>query len=346
MLHPGSDDPVPSASQGESVEAPPFSALLRGARRVVVTGAAVTDGEVVVVLTDTGRQPRVAQALAAAVAEVGATPVVVSMPPLASGVEPPAPVAAALAAADVVLTPTTGAVYHTRAVAAATEAGVRLLSLSEFKEDNLISGGAFADFPSLAPRALRLANLLSNANEAWVTAPGGTDLRVRLDGRRAVPITGMVRDPGDRSGFPDIEAFIAPLEDRSEGVVVADASASFAGMLNEPIRIMVRAGRAITVEGGKGAALILGYLQRAGTEDAYTLAELAFGLNPDGLIRGVIVEDEGVAGTGHIALGSNIHFGGKSAAPLHLDFVYRHPTLVLDGRTVIQAGELGPEIVD
>jgi leucyl aminopeptidase (aminopeptidase T) len=41
-----------------------------------------------------------------------------------------------------------------------------------------------------------------------------------------------------------------------------------------------------------------------------------------------------VAGTGHIALGSNIHFGGTNAAPLHLDFVYRAPTLWLDGKRV------------
>src|SRR5687768_10993376 len=116
-------DPAPTERPDGSTAAPPFSALLPGARRVVETGAAVKAGETVVVLTDTGRSPRVAQALAVAVAEAGATPVVVTMPPLPSGVEPPPPAAAALAAADVILTPTTGAVYHTRAVAAAAEAG-------------------------------------------------------------------------------------------------------------------------------------------------------------------------------------------------------------------------------
>jgi leucyl aminopeptidase (aminopeptidase T) len=318
--------------------------LLPGARRVVGVGAAVAAGETVVILTDTSRQPRVAQALAAAVAEVGATPVVVTMAPIPSGVEPPAPAAAALAAAEVILTPTTGAVYHTRAVTAAAKAGARMLSLSEFTEANLIEGGAFAAFPALAPRALRLTELLSAAAEAHVTSPGGTDLRLRLDGRAAVPITGMVRAPGERSGFPDIEAFIAPLEDRSDGIVVVDASASFVGVLAEPIRIEVRGGRAVAVEGGEAAARIRGYLERAGTPNAYTLAELAFGLNPAGLIRGVIVEDEGVAGTGHVALGSNVHFGGTSDAPLHLDFVYQRPTLTLDGRVLIRDGEPGPEI--
>ena len=48
---------------------------------------------------------------------------------------------------------------------------------------------------------------------------------------------------------------------------------------------------------------------------------------PDGIIPGAIVEGEGVAGTGHITLGSDIHFGGTNAAPLHLDLVFRDPTL-------------------
>src|SRR5688572_22077244 len=221
---------------------------------------------------------------AAAVSEAGGEPVILTMRRRASGVEPPGPVAAALAAAAVVLTPTSGAVYHTRAIAEAAARGARILSLSELTEDNLVSGGAFAEFPALAPRALRLTELLSAANEIHVTAPGGTDLRARLDGRRAVPITGMVREPGDRSGFPDIESFIAPLETSAEGRVVVDASASFVGVLGEPITITLNQGRAVAVEGGEPAARIRRYLEGANTPNAFTLAEVAFGLNPEAIV--------------------------------------------------------------
>ena len=96
----------------------------------------------------------------------------------------------------------------------------------------------------------------------------------------------------------------------------------------------VEQGRATSIEGGEGAAQVRTALEAANDESVYQLAEFAFGLNPEGLIRGVIVEDEGVAGTGHVALGSNIHFGGTNAAPLHLDFVFRDPTLWLDGERV------------
>jgi leucyl aminopeptidase (aminopeptidase T) len=242
-----------------------------------------------------------------------------------------------MAAADVVLAPTSGAIYHTAALQTATAAGARFIALTGFVKDVLVRGGVFADFPSLAPRAIRLAELLTGAREARVVAPGSTDLTVRLDGRTAVPITGLVRAPGERSACPDVEAFIAPLETSAEGTVVVDASASIAGVLAEPLQLTIRAGRAVAIEGA-AAEPIRAALAAAGTPDAFTLAELAFGLNPEGLIRGVIVEDEGVAGTGHVALGSNVSFGGRSVAPIHLDFVYRQPTLWLDGRLTIEDG--------
>jgi 2,5-dihydroxypyridine 5,6-dioxygenase len=316
-----------------------IEAQLPGARRLVDICAAIRPGEVVAIVSDTDRPESIRQAVARAVLERGATPVVIVTPPVPSGAEPPGPVAAAMAAADVILAPTSGAIYHTKSLLAAAEGGARFLAMTAYTPEVLQRGGIFADFASHAPRVRRLTELLTDANEAHVTAPGGTDLRVRLDGRAAVPIFGTARNPGERTGCPDMESFIAPLETSAEGVVVVDASASIVGVLDEPIEITLRGGRAVSIEGG-GAARITSALDATGHPDAHTLAELAFGLNPDGIIRGVIVEDEGVAGTGHIALGSNVFFGGTSTAPIHLDFVYCSPTLTLDGETVIADGEL------
>lgn len=262
------------------------------------------------------------------------------MPNMPSGAEPPGPVAAAMAAANVILAPASGALYHTLAVRDALARGARFLALTGFIKDVLVRGGVFAEFPELAPRAIRLAELLTGASQARVMAPGGTDLRVRLDGRQGIPVTGMAREPGQRDACPDVEAFIAPLEASAEGSVVVDASASLVGVLDQPLHIMVRQGRAVAIEGGPAAEVVRSALETAGGGDAYTLAELAFGLNPVGMIRGVIVEDEGVAGTGHVALGRNVSFGGTSAAPIHLDFVFRRPTLWLDDRLIIREGEV------
>lgn len=303
--------------------------LMAGARRIVSVCADVQPGEQVVIVSDTKRPRSVMTALLEAVSEVGGIGSMIVTQPVPSGSEPPEVVRAAIHASDVTLAVTSGALYHTRAVQEAKR--LRFLGLTAFIPEVLREGGVFADFPELAPRAYRLAQMLSDAGIARVTTPGGTDLTVDLTGRTAVPITAMARNPGEKNGCPDIEAFIAPLETSANGVVVVDASASVAGVLSEPIRIVVDQGRAVSIEGGTGAAQVRAVLEAAGSDTVYQVAEFAFGLNPDAIIRGVIVEDEGVAGTGHIALGSNIHFGGTNDAPLHLDFVFRDPVLWLDG---------------
>lgn len=314
--------------------------LLAGARRVVRVSAGVRPDEQVVIVTDVERPPDVSAALAVAVSEAGGQPLIVTMPAFHAGDAPSPPVAAALRMADVILGVTTGSLYHSAAVREAI--GARFVGLTGFTQDVLLSGGVFADFPSLAGEAYRLSDLLSQANRARITAPGGTDLTVDLHERGGNSITAMVRDPGERTACPAVEASIAPIETSGEGVVVVDASASIAGVLADPIRIEISGGRAVALSGGDAVQHIRRVLERAGTPDAFTLAEIAFGLNPAAVIRGVIVEDEGVAGTGHIALGGNINFGGTSAAPVHLDFVYHAPTLWLDDRLVIDAGRLLP----
>jgi 2,5-dihydroxypyridine 5,6-dioxygenase len=332
------DESSTNQMKGGGVKEDQIGALLPGARRIVDVCATVQPGEQVVIVTDHQRPAEIALALAEAVREAGGIATICTTEAVPSGSEPPAAVRAAIHAADVILAPTTGALYHTQAVQSV--ANSRFLGLTAFTPEVLERGGVFADFPALAPRAHRLAELLTDACELRVTAPGGTDLSVRLDGRAAVPITGMARQPGERTGCPDIEAFIAPLEASAEGIVVVDASASIAGVLSEPIILTIQHGKAIEIAGGDGARAVRAALEAAGTPSVYTLAEVAFGLNPEGIIRGVIVEDEGVAGTGHVALGSNIHFGGSNDAPLHLDFVYRQPSLWLDGQPVAISADL------
>lgn len=57
-------------------------------------------------------------------------------------------------------------------------------------------------------------------------------------------------------------------------------------------------------------------------------------------ITGVILEDEKIYGSVHVALGSNDTFGGTVAAGLHMDGVIMRPLLKLDGRPVVQDGKV------
>src|SRR5687767_15990602 len=98
------------------------------------------------------------------------------------GQEPPAPVAAALAAAQVFIAPTRRSLSHTRARKAATEAGARGATLPGVTEDMLARLMA-CDFPAMAERSRRVAELLSAADDARVTCPRGSGMTFDLGGR-------------------------------------------------------------------------------------------------------------------------------------------------------------------
>ena len=54
---------------------------------------------------------------------------------------------------------------------------------------------------------------------------------------------------------------------------------------------------------------------------------------------GIILEDEKLYGTVHIAFGTNASFGGVTKADCHLDGIILNPTLYLDDECIIREGE-------
>lgn len=69
-----------------------------------------------------------------------------------------------------------------------------------------------------------------------------------------------------------------------------------------------------------------------------TLCELGIGTNDAAILNGVILEDEKVYGTVHIAFGTNTSFGGTNKAECHMDGIILNPTLYLDNILVIDKG--------
>ena len=103
--------------------------LAEGARRVLVTSAAVKVGEKVLVVADVGTMS-VGRALFDAAADLGAEPVLsVVRPQSSSPAEPPGLVAGAMLESDVVVLATSASMTHTHARRAASRAGARIVSI-------------------------------------------------------------------------------------------------------------------------------------------------------------------------------------------------------------------------
>lgn len=75
-------------------------------------------------------------------------------------------------------------------------------------------------------------------------------------------------------------------------------------------------------------------------KEARNIAEFGIGTNDSARLSGVLLEDEKVMGTIHIALGNNVSMGGSVNVPIHLDGVVKKPTVWMDGKMLMKDGKL------
>jgi leucyl aminopeptidase (aminopeptidase T) len=320
-----------------AAEATPTVATI--ARRVVLDYLGIRPGERFAIVVDTRTDDEVPRELARAALDAGGDPVVVTIAPRArSGTEPPGPAAAAMAAADVVLCAASTSLYHTTAKAAAQRAGARGVFNAPFRADAWRNGAMTADFVAIRARAERLAALWRRTREVRVTSPAGTDLRATVAGREPMAwLTGICRNPGEVSALPGGEVSLPPVEGTSEGTVVWERVASDLGLLEGPVTITVRGGRAIGIVGGPSAERLREIV--ATVRDADNIGEIGIGLNPAARIGDEITEAKKAFGTVHIALGDSANeYGGLVECDVHLDGLVMAPTVAFDGIPVVVDG--------
>jgi leucyl aminopeptidase (aminopeptidase T) len=312
---------------------PSDSALESALSAVVVDCLAVQAGEEVLVIADPASR-ELGDALRDVAEQAGADATLALIAERPNhGAEPPGPVAAALAAADAFIAPTTKSLSHTQARKRASEAGVRGATLPGVTAD-MLARVMDVDFPVLRERSRAVAARLSAAGEARITCPRGTDLKLDLSGRDAIADDGDLSAPGAFGNLPCGEGFIAPAG--GEGVVVASSVGSF-GLVNPPFVLQVRDGRLAAADPGED---FLTHLLEAGGELGGNLAELGVGTNDHATLTGQMLEDEKILGTVHVAFGASAAIGGTVAVPVHEDVVVLDATLEVGGETVLDAGRL------
>jgi leucyl aminopeptidase (aminopeptidase T) len=249
------------------------------------------------------------------------------------GTEPPRAVAAALAAADVYIAPTTKSLSHTQARKAASDAGARGATMPGVTEE-MLARVMDVDLDLLSARSRAVADLLTAADEARITCPRGSDMRVDLRGRAGIPDDGDLTGRGAFGNLPCGEGFIAPAG--GEGTVVASSLAAI-GIADPPARLEIRDGRLAETDGGTQARAFMHLLAPHGEAGA-NLAELGVGTNDSATLTGNVLEDEKILGTVHVAFGASAAIGGTVSVPVHLDVVVLDATLDIGGATVLDAG--------
>ncbi len=228
---------------------------------------------------------------------------------------------------------------HTRYRALACAAGCRFASLPHFDPD-MFHTSMTVDWSALAARTALLVEAVNSGEWIRVTTPNGTDMTICKQGRHAGGDDGMLTASGSFGNLPAGEAYFAPLEGRSHGIMVLEWGPT--RKLDEPVRLTVENGVVVRIEGNDPhrARLEGRFSENANCRN---IAELGIGTNDKASRPDNVLEAEKILGTIHIALGDNTGFGGTVSAPFHEDYVFYQPTLtaiMADGseRVIISDG--------
>jgi len=312
--------------------------LKKAAQIALIDCMNVKKGERVLIITDEPAR-KIGYALWEEAKELGAQAILTEiMTPKSNGEEPPEPIAELMKLVDVILIPTSKSLSHTNSRREASKAGVRIATLPGITED-MMTRTLNADYKEIAKKSDILADIISKASNIRITTEKGTDINLAVETRDGHSDTGLNYNPGDFSNLPAGEAYVAPMEGISEGVIVFDGSMAGVGILkNEVINVKVEKGYATDITGGAGAERLYSIMEPFG-KLAFNLAELGIGTHDKALITGEVLEDEKVIGTVHIAFGDNKSMGGTVRVASHLDGVIMEPTVNVDGKTIMNKGK-------
>lgn len=300
---------------------------------------ALKEGEKFLVVCDEPER-EIGLALFQASQDLGAESVFVEIPKMkVNGEEPPEVVSRLMTQMDAVICPTSRSLTHTDARRNACAANARVATMPGIQYETMIRGMS-ADYNRIAVLSDKITEILTNGKMARLTTAKGTDMIMPIDGIEAISSRGLVINPGTYGNLPSGEAFLMPVENRSEGIFVVDASMASIGKTDQDnIIITVEKGMATKIEGGPNAEKLAKILDDVGPE-ARNIAELGVGTNYKAEICGHILEDEKVLGTAHIAVGNNVSMGGTVNVKLHIDGVMFEPTLFIDDIQILDKGKM------
>jgi len=255
-----------------------------------------------------------------------------------NGQEPPKQIADLMKMVDVVICPTAKSLTHTDARREASKLGVRVGTMPGITVDCMVRC-LNADIQKILDLTDFVVQKMTGIKQIRVVTEKGTDITMPVEGRNVLPSKGVMRNKGESGNLPSGEVYLAPWEGKSNGIVVIDGSMAGIGMLKTPITIEVVDGYAEKITGGEEAERLTAMLDKVG-RDARAVAEFGIGTNYKAQLTGMILEDEKVFGTIHIAFGNNISMGGNVSVSSHLDGLVNEPDVYLDDVLMMKKGKM------
>lgn len=306
--------------------------MVKGAKNALKTVLCLNAKEKVLVVADDEKR-EIADAFRRAAEDLGAVTSAFYLDEASRPItEIPAELQNELAGNDVIINSFRGIAEETpfRIKLIKTEAATkaRIGHAPGITKEMMIDGPMSADYEAVAKAVDHLMALFKNAKSVHITAPGGTDLVLDIEGRDFE--TDVLIKAGTFGNLPAGEIWCGPVETGANGVIVCDGSIGDAGQVPAPVRMMVQDGKLVSMECSDAAYRdrLWGLTHVDSMSDV--IGELGIGLNPMAKLTGNLLEDEKAGRTAHVAFGNNEDMpGGKNNSSTHRDFLFYKPTMMV-----------------
>ncbi len=192
-------------------------------------------------------------------------------------------------------------------------------------------------------RAEPLMEALNWGDYIEITTKKGTDLNLKIKGRKSIESIGRVEKQGDFKNVPSGEVFICPVEDYGSGKFVIDGSTGF-GVVNKPITLTFNKGEVVDIE-GDSSKVCKNYINSLKKDKwAKIIGEFGIGINSKAGVVDEMAIAEKAFKTCHIATGKNNEYDGKNKSKTHQDVLCKNPTVVVSKgdkeKTILKNGDI------
>jgi len=214
--------------------------------------------------------------------------------------------------------------------------------------DMMVRNIGRVDYPNLEKFMKLVTKKTLSAKHMRITTPAGTDVEFNNEpGRKPIMELGYADTPGSHMMAGQIGW--SPNFESINGTIVFDGSLvpPIIGILKEPVRLTIRKGEVVKIEGGKEAAEYEKWLKSFNHPQMLKLAHVCYGFNPGARLTGDILEDERVWGGTEWGLGNvgAILVPGGISGPSHTDGICLNSSVWLDGVQITDKGQiLDPEL--
>lgn len=306
--------------------------------------------EMVVVVTGESSRPANVEAARTAVMEIGAPMFQLQAFPDARPMIENRPAMEAMTNADMIID--LMGLYHLRGgeQQAILDSGTRILAVLD-GPDVLARLMPTEDDKRRAGAA---AACIEGAKEMRVTSDAGTDLTVKFGEYPVVQEYGYSDEPGHWDVWPAGFVCTWPNEQSANGTIVFDRGdmiLPFKNYMNSPVTLTIRDGYIRDIEGAFDADYLSEFMGQFNDPEAYAVSHLGWGLQTKAqwtalaMIRDQTNGNDGRSYQGGFmfSTGPNTDGGGTRDTECHLDMPMRNCSVILDGETIVDKGEILPE---